>query len=91
MIPYSLNQDNAFLKFWTVTTTEMKTLLSKLESSKAPGPDGVGLTELNMAADQIVLLLTILFDESLMTGKLPNEFKFANLFPLLNSKSPSSC
>ena len=39
-----------------------------------------------MAADHIAPLLTILFDESLATGKLLNEFKVANLFPLLKRR-----
>ena len=52
-------------------------------SSHALGPDGIVPTELKMAADQIALLLTILFNESLATGILPNKFKVANLFPLL--------
>ena len=53
--------------------------LSNLNPSKSPGPAGWPLLALKKAALQISLLLSILFNKSLQTGLLPNDWKRAHV------------
>ena len=60
---------------------QVKTFHSELVSSKASRNDKIGWTELKVATDQITPAIALIFHKSLMTGKLTNKIKVANLFP----------
>ena len=49
---------------------------------KSPGPDGIHPRVLNELADCISIPLSIIFNTSLTTGKLPKEWKQANISPI---------
>ena len=82
-------------EFSPVSSREIRQLLKDLDPSKAAGPDEIPPAAFKMVADEIAFPLSILFNESLATGVLPDEFKIGHLHPLLkpgksNSKEASN-
>ena len=71
------------LKFNPLTSKEVLELLKNLKPSKSPGPDQIRPSELKMVAKEIAWSVSILFNETLVTGELPQEFKMGNIVPLL--------
>ena len=55
----------------------------ELKREKSPGPDQIRPSELKMVAKEIAWSVSILFNETLVTGELPQEFKMGNIVPLL--------
>ena len=86
---------HSLCEFSPVSSREVRQLLKDLDPSKAAGPDEIPPAALKMVADEIAFPLSILFNESLATGVLPDEFKIGHLHPLLkpgksNSKEASN-
>ena len=61
----------------------MENLLKDHNPSKATGPDDISSTDLKLAAKDIAGTIAILFNESLQTGDLPDEFKLGHVIPIL--------
>ena len=57
----------------------VKKLLLNVNTSKSPGPDGIHPRVLKEASNSIAKPLSIIFETSLNTGKLPLEWKQANI------------
>ena len=57
-------------------------LLLKLKDHKACGPDLLPTIILKAAAEPISIFLHIIFETSLRDGKLPNDWKLANISPV---------
>ena len=60
----------------------IKKLLDSLDTSKAPGPDGVSPKILQALAPEIAPMLTTIFSCSLSTGVVPLAWKSANVSPV---------
>ena len=58
------------------------TVETKLETFKSPGPDGIHPRVFNELADCTSIPLSTIFNTSLTTGKLPLEWKQANISPI---------
>ena len=56
--------------------------LSRLNVGKAPGPDGLHPAILKPLSEVLAEPLTALFNESLASGKLPEDWKVANVTPI---------
>ena len=65
-----------------VTQDIVKKTLSKLKIGKSPGPDGIHPRVLKELLEVISLPLTIIFKTSIAHGKLPDEWKNANVTAL---------
>ncbi|XP_070560222.1 uncharacterized protein [Ptychodera flava] len=65
-----------------VTEDDVAKKLSQLHPSKAPGPDKVSPRILITVAQQITKPLTLLFNHSLSTGEVPNDWRRANVTPV---------
>ena len=63
--------------------SEVKRLLKDLIPNKAPSPDDISPLELKLASVKIAATVAALFNESLSSGTLPEQFKMAKLHPLL--------
>ena len=74
---------DGFFNFQPVTVNDVYDLLKNLKSGKSPGPDQMCPSELKMVAKTIAGTVSCLFNESLATGELPQEFKMGNVVPLL--------
>ena len=57
-------------------------LLKNLKIHKAPGPDGLVPRLLNEFADQLAAPLSYIFNKSLETSMVPNDWKQANVAPI---------
>jgi len=73
----------------TITSLEVLTQLSRINVSKAPGPDNIPTKILKDYAPLIVDSITTLFNKSLTQGKLPPSWKHANVIPLHKKGSKS--
>ena len=60
-------------KFRSVFESEVKRLLQDLEPGKPGEPDDILLSELKMVAGKIAYSVSLLFNESLATGQLPEK------------------
>ena len=81
-IPLGPANASAMLEFMSVSAAEVKRMLSDLVTSKAPGPDGILPSDLKLVAGEVAPTIAILFNESLATGLLPEQFRMANLVPV---------
>ena len=66
----------------SVKTEGLATLLKKLKPNKASGPDAIPNIFLKETAAQIAPFLTHLFNLSLTTGQLPDDWVNANITPV---------
>ena len=76
----------------TLTTDEVRDCLSKLDVTKATGPDGIPARILRECSSQIASSLCALFNYSLRTGCFPSDWKCADVTPVhkRDSKEPAS-
>ena len=63
----------------TITAPGVAKLLRDLKVSKAPGPDGIPNVVLKTLADNIAPSLTLIFQSSLESGRLPQDWLTANV------------
>ena len=64
------------------TADEVVVLLKKTKIHSASGPDGISAWMLHTFADEIAPSISSLFNLSLTTGKLPDDWKVANIVPI---------
>ena len=63
--------------------------LESLQEDKAAGPDDIPCSVLKQCASQLAVPLCILFEASLATGKLPEDWKKAKIAPIYKKGSRS--
>ena len=73
----------------TVTTNGIVKLISNLNPNKASGPDNVSICLLKMAPDDNASVLCFIFQQSLNSGCVPLDWKFALVNPV-HKKGPCS-
>ena len=66
----------------SVSTEDVNSVLSTLSTDKATGPDEISARWSKECANEIVPSLTALFNKSLSLGKVPQEWKEANVTPI---------
>ena len=66
---------------------EIELQLKTINVNKAEGPDGIPGRLLKECAEQISHSLTKLFNKSLRIGKVPLEWKLANIIPLFKNST----
>ena len=71
----------------TITQDKVRSKLKGLSGSKTPGPDNIHPRILKETADQICVPLTALFNRSLSTGELPEDWKLGNISPVFKKGS----
>ena len=70
-----------------IESTGVENLLSNLNPHKAAGPDNIPSKFLKATAHYISPLLTFIFQSSISQGKLPAEWKYANIVPIYKKGS----
>jgi hypothetical protein len=70
---------NDHLSSLTLTEEEVRLALAKLNPSKAPGPDGIPTKILKDYSTELAPHLTAIYNTTLSTGTLPEEWKEANV------------
>ena len=79
--PEHVSQDRV-LSDIVITKQDVLQELQRLDSSKAPGPDGLSTIVLKNCATQLVSPLCILYQKTLDTGRLPQDWKQAKITPI---------
>ena len=74
---------------WLSIKKELKKLLDKLKIDKSPGPDRIHNRVLYETRDVILEPLTKLLTTSLESGKLPDDWKTANVTPIFKKGKKS--
>ena len=75
----------------SINSDEVLYILQSLDTTKASGPDGISARLLKEAAPAISESLTRIFNNSLLKGSFPSEWKKANVVPILKKGSPNDC
>jgi len=88
-IPFGPRCLNSLSTFKTVSIEAVCTLLKKLNTNKAHGPDGIPGFVLQSCADDLANSLQQLYNESLTSGHFPANFKLANVVPVFKKGSPT--
>jgi hypothetical protein len=70
------------LEHFIITTEGVQKLLKRVNPAKAVGPDGIPNIVLKTCADTIAPALTQIFQLSIDTGDLPNDWRNANIAPV---------
>jgi exonuclease III len=70
------------LKEVTISEEEVSIELTKVNTTKAPGPDGLSTRVLKECREELKAPITKLFNSSLNTGKIPKDWKKANVVPI---------
>ena len=73
-----------------ITKNGTHKLLSQVNEHKAPGPDGIPGRLLKTCADELAETFTILFQSSLDTGIIPQDWKKAHIVPIYKKGSKHS-
>ncbi|KFV70615.1 hypothetical protein N307_06238, partial [Dryobates pubescens] len=60
----------------------IRDLLSHLDPHKSMGPDGIHPRGLRELADELAKPLFIIFQQSWLTGEVPDDWKLANMVPI---------
>lgn len=78
---------NLELKDASITEDKIRRTLDSLQENKAAGVDGLNSTFLKHGVDGIVKPLVKIFQESLSTGKVPEDWRLANVSALYKKGS----
>ena len=73
-----------------VTTEEMKKLLEQLKAGKSPGPDQLHPRILKECAKELALPLKLLFDLTMQKGRIPKDWKSAEIKAIYKKKGKKS-
>ena len=66
----------------TVDPKGVLKLLNSLNRHKAPGPDGLSARVLKDCSSEIAPILTLIYNESLVQGTVPDDWRQANVAPV---------
>eukprot|EP00061_Rhincodon_typus_P002363 g17344.t1 len=82
-IPKIRESQGAELSMVASTKEKMLEKLIGLKVDRSPGPDGLHPRVLKEIAEEIVQAIVVIFQESLESGRVPEDCKIANVTPLL--------
>ena len=81
-MPVLPNSPHPTMEDIKITTKGIQVQLDKLKSHKAPGPDEISAHILKTASTELAPILKTIFQKSLDSGKLPHDWKKANVIPI---------
>ena len=70
-----------------IETSQISSIISKLNSKKAHGHDDIAINMLKLAKDEITYPLKLILDKCIQTGKYPSLWKKANVQPVHKKNS----
>ena len=73
-----------------VDRRKVRKKIEKLKPGKAPGPDGISVKALHVLKDSADLPLAIIFNKSMDSGVVPQDWKDAHVTPIFKKGSKSS-
>ena len=88
-VPAVQFNNNKILRNIIVTEGDVSKCIDKLKVNKSPGPDTISPRILKEAKSELVKPLSSLFNKSLQSGTMPDEWKLANVTPIFKKGSKS--
>ena len=82
--------NNNLLNNVNITEREVLNCIDKLKLNKSPGPDTISPRVLKEARNEFAKPLTTLFNKSLQLGIMPDDWKLANVTPILKKRQQIS-
>ncbi|BHF64546.1 hypothetical protein SprV_0200755100 [Sparganum proliferum] len=82
-----MRQDTAVVETVAFSVEEVRRVLGQIKPDKSPGPDGIPGLILKELSTELSKILSVLFELPMRTGKLPPQWKTANLVALHNCGS----
>ena len=76
------------LEFKTISQTQMKTHLKKLNKKKSSGLDGLSQENLILGTKNLLAPLTSIVNQSILQGEFPSDWKQAAVTPVLKKGNP---
>ena len=74
-------------KFHEIAPNNVQLLLQNVNTNKASGIDGISAKILKIAAPCISSSLTLIFNQSILTGVFSNDWKISKLIPIYKSEA----
>ena len=81
--------NNKVLRNILVTEGDVSKCIDKLKVNKSPGPDTISPRILKEGKNELVKPLSLIFNKSLQSGSVPDEWKLANVTPIFKKGSKS--
>ncbi len=88
-VPAIITNKNDVLHTFSITESDVSKCIDKLKINKTPGPDTISPRILKEVKSELVKPLTLLFNTSLQSGSLPDDWKLANVTPIFKKGSKS--
>ena len=76
---------HAFPKFHEIAPNDVQLLLQNVNTNKALGIDGISAKILKIAAPCISSSLTVIFNQFILRGVFPNDWKISKVIPIYKS------
>ena len=81
--------NNTYFKILVITSEQVCHIISILDSSKAIGLDGIGPRIIKLIDHILFQSIAALINKSILTGRFPDQFKLAKVFPIHKTGSKS--
>ena len=81
--------NNTYFKIPVITSEQVCRIISTLDSSKAIGLDGIGPRIIKLIDHLLSPSIAALINKSILTGRFPDQFKLAKVFPIHKTGSKS--
>ena len=89
-IPEDVRRKYPSMPDFTIGVNGIKKLLGALKPHKAAGPDKLKPLALKELRDSLAPILQVIFTKSLSSGKLPRDWKSANVVPIYKKERDTS-
>ena len=81
--------NNTYFNFPVITSEQVCRIISTLDSSKAISLDGIGSRIIKLIDHLLSPSIAALINKSILTGRFPDQFKLAKVFPIHKTGSKS--
>lgn len=85
------NRYNKILSTVEITRESIERRITKLDSSKGAGPDGIPTFVIKRCGKELSVPLCLIFNSSLQAGVFPSDWKTAHVIPIHKSGDKSRC
>ena len=91
MLVESMRQNNKKYIIIRIIKKEVKDVCIHLKTGKAPGPENIPIERLKYGSDKLFAHLTVLFQNCINTGQIPEKWKLPYLTPIYKKDGKENC